>query len=158
MFMDREWIFHPIYGPMYVDNKDNIFFNSVCERVNGYHADTSLLSMPYSYANYYCDISPWGGYVQTWFDTSSQDTIRGLISKLQIRPPIWILYERQPKFLRLHEIYYFHGNRIAHEDLDEFIMNQVGSGRWKVELADEPRRGDLWMLIRTSTPAASTGP
>jgi hypothetical protein len=158
MFADREWITHPIYGPMYVDDKDNTFFRSVCERLGGYRANVSLLSLPYSYANYYCGVDPWHDYVQTWFDTTSQAVIRKLISQLRNKPPGWILYERQLKFLHLHETFYFHGGRIAQQDLDQFIMGQVDRDDWKVELADEPRPGDRWMLIRTSTPAPSTAP
>jgi hypothetical protein len=151
MFVGRKWIMHPIYGPMYVDKSSEVFFESVCRHL-GYQAKASLLSVPYSFGPYYCGIAPWHNYVQTWFDTSSQSTIYKLTSELSMHPPMWILYERQLKFLQFHESFYFHGNRIAQRGLDQLIMNRISGGKWKVELEDEPQQGDLWMLIRTTAP------
>jgi hypothetical protein len=157
MFSGRAWMIHPVYGLSYVDKKDNQFFQNVCRTLGGYGTKVTFLSLPYSYANYYCDVPPWHDYVQTWFDTSSQSEINSLVRQMENKPPEWILYERQLKYLRFHEIFYFHGNKIAHRALDDLIMNNIRGGQWKVAIVDVPRPGDVWMLIHT-TARTSTAP
>jgi hypothetical protein len=148
MFTARTWINHPLYGYMYINTDNKIFFSRVCATVKAVD-DDSMLSTPYSFANYYCGLPPWHDYVQTFFDTASRQTIEQLIKDLGVHPPTWVLYERQLRILRLHEKFYNHGRRLAHRDLDEFIMSRINAGAWKVTLQTDMHPDDRWMLIRT---------
>jgi hypothetical protein len=150
MFVDRAIINHPIYGPMLVDRTMNGFFDGTCRTIRSSTAKPELLSLPYSYANYYCGIEPWGMYVQTFFDTSNAETIRKITKDLGSQPPTWVLYQRQLKVLRLNEIFFNHGQRSPHHDLDDFIEGQVGRGTWKIVSRWSEQPGNDWQLIRTS--------
>ncbi|HEY1447618.1 MAG TPA: hypothetical protein VGF33_03710, partial [Caulobacteraceae bacterium] len=77
-------------------------------------------------------------------------TIHGMMSQLKTHPPAWILYERQPRILRLDEIFYNQGRRIPHRDLDEFIVERVRSSAWRVVTLDRMHADDSWFLIRTA--------
>lgn len=132
LFVDREWFSHPIYGPMYIERDLHSFIERVCNLVDADGSHAELLSIPYPFANYFCDVPPWHDYVQTWYDTSSKATIDGLLAELQQAPPKWILYERQPGVLRLHEVIYQGGQPLPHRLLDQLIEQKTGSGSWKV--------------------------
>jgi len=157
LFLNREVIDHPIYGKMIVDKRINTFFSKVCNKVKSPFGKEELLSLPYSYANYYCGVQSWGNYVQTWYDTSSPNTIRGLIRSLQSRPPEWILYQRQPRILRVHEVFYNHGERLVHRDLDDVIMVELERGAWSVRTSWREVQGDDWVLIRTAPANGEAG-
>ncbi|MFN2472643.1 MAG: hypothetical protein ABR588_01800 [Sphingomicrobium sp.] len=161
MFTGRALVDHPLYGPMIVDRVNSRFFAEACRTIRTSEATPELLSMPYSYANYYCGIEPWGRNVQTFFDTTNPATIRTIGKGLATKPPAWILYERQLNILRVNEVAYHHGGRSHYRDLDEYIEGQVVRGHWTIVRRWSEIPGDDWQLIRTSvegTPPPSVQP
>jgi hypothetical protein len=118
-----------------------------------------LLSMPFSYPNYFCNTPPWHGYVQTFFDTSTRSTITHLMSELDTAPPQWIVYQRQLDVMSGQEKVLHHGQPLAHRDLDEMMMQKIATGKWQVvdrsnynfNLAEKKdyQEGDGWLIIRT---------
>ena len=153
MFVGRQWYRHPVYGPMVIETSQLQFIEPICDRVRLDGAATGFLSLPYSYANYFCDIPPWHGNVQTYFDTSTAETIYGLTGELQQAPPKWILYERQLDSLAAHERQYNHGQPLPHRYLDEFLEEKLARGEWKAvftsEYASTPLWKEQWILIQT---------
>jgi len=149
MFRDRQWYQHPVYGPMYLDSDTRNFIVPVCDEITKNNPHPELLSMPYSYPNYFCAITPWHGYVQTWFDTATPQTIARLMQELNTSPPQWIVYQRQIRVLHYHEIEYNHGQPISHRLLDEMIMQKIASGQWQLVDKRNYLEGDGWFIIRT---------
>jgi hypothetical protein len=149
MFEGRQWYRHPVYGEMYLQSDLLHFIQPICRDIKESGPHPQLLSLPYSYANYFCALPPWHGYVQTWFDTSTPQTIETLMQQLNDAPPQWILYERQISVLRAHEIEYNGGRPIIHRKLDELIMGKLADGQWKLVERDNYLKGDGWFLIET---------
>jgi hypothetical protein len=157
MFENRQWYRHPIYGPMYIESDLLHFIEPVCRQIGQGNSRPELLSMPFSYPNYFCDTPPWHGYVQTFFDTSTRSTIEKLMGELQTAPPQWIVYQRQMKVMEEHEGALHHGQPLAHRDLDKMIMQKIVTGQWQVEGKSnylfvgtkEYQEGDGWLIIRT---------
>jgi hypothetical protein len=153
MFIGRQWYRHPVYGPMIIETSLLEFIEPICDRMGPDGAEAGLLSLPYSYANYFCDIPPWHGYVQTYYDTSTAETIFGLMDELQRAPPKWIFYERQLDSLAAHERQYNHGRPLPHRYLDEFLEEKLARGEWKAvftsEYASTPLWKEQWILIQT---------
>jgi len=148
MFSHRLLVHHPTYGSMVVDDNLYSFFEGICSVVKS-DGRSELLSIPYPYANYYCDIPPWQGFVQTFFDTSGKEVIDDMMAKLQHSPPKWILYERQLRNLELHEKTFNEGRRLPHRDLDEMIVGNIVSGRWQLVMRGTYGAGNDWLLVRT---------
>ena len=65
MFVNRQWYRHPVYGPMYIQSDLLKFSTSICDEIGRGHPRPELLSLPFSYPNFFCDTPPWHGYVQT---------------------------------------------------------------------------------------------
>lgn len=134
----------------------------VCAVVRG--ADSSLLSLPFPYANYVCGVPSWKGYVQTFFATSSKATIDGLMADLNAEPPKYILYQRQLVNLARHERLYNGSNPLPHRALDEYIARRITAGDWKVVAATaygiDSATGtwNLWLLIEPSWPGGRLPP
>lgn len=149
MFAGRQWYRHPVYGPMYMERDQLQFILPVCAEVSRGNASPELLSLPFPYPNYFCAAPPWHGYVQTFFDTSTRASVEELIQELQTRPPQWIVYQRQLKFLALHEDLYNHGQRLAQRDLDELILQKIASGQWQLVENRHYLEGDGWLIVRT---------
>jgi hypothetical protein len=144
MFVNRQWYRHPVYGPMYID-RDLLQLNeSICGRMQQGQSRPELLSLPFSYPNYFCDIPPWHGYVQTFFDISTRSTIEKMMAELRTDPPEWIAYQRELYSLRVHEEIFNHGQRLAQHDLDDLIMQRIASGQW--QLIDKENYGQ-WQLV-----------
>jgi hypothetical protein len=148
MFSERQIVRHPIYGTMVIDKGLNRFVEGICSIVND-GGKTELLSTPFSYANYYCGIPPWNGFVQTFFDTVGKDSIDDLLTKLRQSPPKWILYERQLDNLQGHEMLYSGGRRLPYRDLDDFFMEKIYTGQWQI-LTQQVNGRSVWILLRTS--------
>jgi hypothetical protein len=152
MFVGRQWYHHPVYGPMIIDIEQLNLFDRICDQV-GTDSQVELLSLPFSYANYFCVVAPWHGYVQTFFDTSSKETVFGLMQELQQAPPKWVLYQRQLDNLELHENTYNQGKPLPHRYLDQMIEQKIDSGKWETAFTStyEERPGWMneWILIRT---------
>ncbi len=132
MFEDRTWYRHPTYGPMIISRDLLRMIQQVCRQVRDSGPDSELLSLPLPGGNYFCSVPPWHGYVQTFFDTTSKETIQRLMGELQQSPPEWILYQRQLTTLRLHEMTYNNGSPLAQRHLDELIEEKIGEGAWRV--------------------------
>ncbi len=152
MFVGRQWYRHPVYGPMIIETTQLEVFSRICNEV-GTDPQAGLLSLPFSYANYFCSIAPWNGYVQTFFDISSKETIFGLMQQLEHAPPKWVLYQRQLDNLKLHEEIYNHGEPLPHRYLDQMIEQKLDRGTWEKAYVSNyeegPGRRNEWILIRT---------
>jgi hypothetical protein len=157
MFADRVWYRHPDYGPMIIERDLLQMIQPVCRKIRESGSDNELLSLPWPAGNYFCSIAPWHGYVQTFFDTTSKQSIQTLMNELQQSPPKWILYQRQLMTLRYHEIVYTQGSPLQHRYLGQFIEQQISKGIWRnVYTSDYATRQFLgrqwdteWILIQT---------
>jgi hypothetical protein len=153
MFVERQWYRHPDYGSMVIERDQLAFIQPICAAVQADGAQWGLLSLPYSYPNYFCSIPPWHGYVQTFYDTSSKQTIQTLTGELQTAPPKWIVYQRQPYNLGLHEQIFNQGQPLPHRALDQLIENKITTGEWHILYTSiygsNVPFADQWMLIRT---------
>ena len=153
LFTGRELYRHPVYGPMVIDRDLLRMIEPVCARVGEGGPGQELLSLPFSYANYFCNIPPWHDYVQTFFDTSSKETIQGLMNELETSPPQWILYQRELQVLTVHELIYNHGKPLEQRYLDELIERKLADGSWQAAYTSSygtyPGLSDEWILIRT---------
>ena len=124
IFTDRNWYQHPSYGPMYISNELLGMIQQVCPLIRNSGSDNELLSLPFPGGNYFCDIPPWHGYVQTFFDITSIETIQRLLDELQQSPPKWIFYQRQLMTLQLHETVYNQGRPLRQRYLDQLIRDR----------------------------------
>ena len=153
LFAGREIYHHPVYGPMVIDRDLLAMMQPVCARVGTGGAGHELLSLPFSYANYFCNVPPWHDYVQTFFDTSSKETIDGLMNELQTSPPQWIFYQRQITTLRDHELTYNHGEPLEQRHLDEMIERKLADKSWKAVYTSDYGNSQWWdnhwILIQT---------
>jgi hypothetical protein len=153
MFVGRQWYKHPVYGRMIIPTATLNFIDSVCEHIGPPAPDRELLSLPEPYANYFCHIPPWHGYVQTYFDTSTPDDIAHLMDELQTAPPKWILYQRQLTSLYQHEVQYNQGRPLPHRYLDQFIERKISEGTWSAvytnPFENTAQQSNEWILIRT---------
>jgi len=151
LFTARTLYQHPKYGPMILDRNLLQFISPACQVIQSDKGE--LLSLPFPFANYFCATPPWQGYVQTFFDTSSKETIDGLMSKLDAAPPKWIFYQRQLFNLKLHENVFNHGQPLEQRYLDEMIERKIDEGKWTViytsTFPNRPPWDNTWMLIRT---------
>jgi hypothetical protein len=147
-FVDREWYRHPVYGPMYIERNQLQFIQSICADMKKEGPPKELLSVTNPYANYFCDVTPWHGYVQTWYDTTSLQTINTLIGELQSGPPQWIVYQRSLDSMHAHEVVFTGGQRLPHRALDWLIMDRIIEGKWVVVRREVFQEAD-WILIRT---------
>jgi hypothetical protein len=153
MFVGRQWYRHPDYGPMVIERDQLAFIQPICAAVQADGAQQGLLSLPYPYPNYFCSIPPWHGYVQTFYDTSSRQTIQTLIGELQTAPPKWIVYQRQLYNMGLHEQIFNHGQPLPHRALDQLIEDKIASGAWQPvytsTYGSNVPFANQWTLIRT---------
>jgi hypothetical protein len=157
MFVGRQWFRHPVYGPMIIERNMLAFVEAVCTRIDSGGADAGLLSLPYSYANYFCAVPPWHDHVQTWYDTASEATVDDLINELHA-PPRWVLYQSQPETLRIHENVFNHGESTPYRYLDQMIQRKMDDGNWKVAYKSsyggtkewtDAWLGQEWFLLQT---------
>jgi hypothetical protein len=149
MFSNRHWYRHPVYGPMYIETDQLEFITSICNEIGQGGARPELLSIPFSYPNYFCDIPPWHGYVQTFFDTSAHSAVETMVDELRANPPQWIVYHRQLANLAVHEQAYNHGHPLAQRDLDDLIMQRMAAGQWQLIDWKPSPAGEGWYIIRT---------
>ena len=152
LFVGRTVFHHPQYGPMIIDRDLLQMIQPVCGQISSSHSD-ELLSLPYSYANYFCAIPPWRGYVQTFFDTTSAAAIDELMEQLENSPPGWIFYQRQLNSLALNEQVYNHGHPLEQRRLDDMIQRKIASKSWHVvnasDFGNTAKWDNHWFLIRT---------
>lgn len=138
-------------GYHFIDQDVRDLVQPVCDVVSG--RDVTLLSMPFSFANYYCGVRVWNGFIQTFFDTSTAKRIGLLMEKLETNPPDYIFYQRQLENLRGHEIIFQDGSPLPHRKLDEMIQERLNSGQWRVVYESDrsslPGWPSQWYLIKT---------
>lgn len=157
VFVDRAWYWHPDFGPMVISNDLLRMIQRVCPKVRTSGSDNELLSLPFPGGNYFCSVPPWHGYVQTFFDITSKETIQSLMDELRHSAPKWILYQRQLKTLELHEAVYNQGKPLEQRNLDQLIEQKIAEGSWQVAYTSGRdiihQWGQLWdnewMLIET---------
>jgi len=145
---NRMFVESRVLGPLFVGSELYKFIAPVCKLTEA--RDASLLSIPFPFANYFCGIDVWHGYVQTFFDTTPRSKVNLLISELAKRPPNFIFYQQQLDNLRDHEVIFNHGNSLPQRELDSFILNKVKRNQWKVVYSSDFGSGNLWMLIDTT--------
>jgi hypothetical protein len=133
------------HGTMLVEQELHERMSEVCSIVKG----EALLSLPFSFANYYCAVNPWRGFVQTFYDTSDRERIEALTALLESEPPRWVLYQRQLDNLALHERAFNGGKPLPHRDLDRLILQRVESGQWSIARRFEYGFGYDWILVQT---------
>ncbi len=148
LFTNRHVYDHPLYGPMVLDTQLHAFGDGVCQIIQQ-EGGGDLLSIPFPFVNYYCGIPPWDDYVQTFFDTVQESTVREMTAKLGQSPPKWVLYQRQMEVLKLHERVYNQGKRLPHRDLDDFLVSKIESGQWRVVESVRYGYDSDWLLIQT---------
>jgi hypothetical protein len=138
---------------MIIEREELKFIEPICEAVKADGSEQGLLSLPFPYPNYFCSIEPWHGYVQTFFDTSSKETIHGLMDELQKAPPKWIVYQRQLNNLMLHEQIFNQGRPLPQRYLDQMIEDKIGTGEWQPvymsTYGSHDFYSDQWILLRT---------
>ncbi len=150
----RTWYMHPVYGRMLMEKDQLTLMEPVCHAINA-NADAAerpkeLLSLPFSYANYFCHVQPWHGYMQTFYDTSSRATITGLEAELRKAPPEWIVYQRQLQILHENELAFNRGLPLPHRELDRLIQEQVQQGTWTAtQLVSPEYDKSTWLLVHT---------
>ena len=127
----------------------------MCARIASSSAPATLLSLPYPYPNYFCAIAPWHGYVQTWYDTSSAQTIGRLVGELETAPPSWIVYQHDLSVMEVHEKRFTGGRRLPQRALDDLIASRVSGGAWTI-VERVCLDGSDWMLVRTAAAAADS--
>jgi hypothetical protein len=149
MFVKRQWYRHPVYGPMYLESRQLQLSRSICADIGGENSKAELLSLPFSYPNYFCDIPPWHGYVHTFFDTTLRSTMNELMKELRTGPPHWIVYQRQPVSIAPLEKLFNHGRPSAQRDLDEMIMQKIATGQWQLVDKKVQGAGSTWYVVRT---------
>ncbi len=153
LFKGRVWYRHPVYGPMFLEQAQLNFMQPMCAAVQASGPGAELLAMPYPYPNYFCNVAPWHGYVQTWYDTSSRQEIERLESQLQTAPPRWIAYQRGLDTVTVHEAAYNGGQPLAQRDMDGEMMKLIADRRWTI-VQRSCFGGSDWMLLRSTPPAA----
>ncbi len=167
MFHGRVRFHHPLYGEMYIDRNLLSFSEQLCKDIGASPGinQPELLSLPYPYPNYFCGAPPWHNYVQTFFDTTTRDTMAHLQHELETDPPKWIVYQRQLNIMNGSERLYNHSKPIPQRHLDAFIAQKLTSGEWTLvddsdylspkDPADAVGAG--WYIIRTEPSPSSPG-
>jgi hypothetical protein len=150
MFVNRKWYRHPVYGPMYIGLSQLDLNQSICADIGGVSSKTEMLTLPFSYPNFFCDITPWHGYVHTFFDTTLRSTMNELMKELEAAPPHWVVYQRQLVSIAPLEKLFNHGQPSAQRDLDEMIMRKIATGEWQLVDKKMQDADSTWYVIRTA--------
>ena len=145
-FERRVFVNDPVNGPHFLSRDLAELILPVCSEVK--MAD-ELLSIPFSFANYYCHKEPWKGYIQSFFDTSSAVLIDRLIWDINISPPQYIFYQRQLENLSIHEKLFNNNLPLRQRALDELIMRNINERKWKVVYSSDLYPPSVWLLIKT---------
>ncbi len=155
LFTGRQWYRHPVYGPMILETDLLEFMQPMCDRVHG-AADPSMLSLPFPYPNYFCNVAPWNDEVQTFFDTSTGQSIAELDHALETAPPHTIAYQRQVLNLLSHERLYTQYKPLPQRAVDRLLVSKLTTGAWSLAHQQCVAESD-WLLIET-VPRASQPP
>lgn len=145
-FEKRIVVKDPVNGPHVLSRDLAKLILPVCAEVKG--AD-ELLSIPFSFSNYYCHKEPWRNYIQTFFDTASASQIDRLIQDINNAPPQYIFYQRQLENLSAHEEVFNNGRPLRQRALDELIVRNVNQKKWEVVYKSDLYPPSVWLLIKT---------
>jgi hypothetical protein len=145
-FNEYKVSFNSQHGYFFTNKELSSLIDPVCPKIS--NSDT-LLSIPFSFANYYCGVEPWNGYIQTFFDTSSKSDINDLVINLKKTPPSYIFYQRQLFYLGKHEEIFNKGLPLPHRKLDNFLMEKITRNEWFVVYKSQLYPPSEWMLIST---------
>ncbi len=148
MFEGRVIYRHPTLGPMLIERDQLNVIKPMCDKIQQSTPGGDLLSLPYPYPNYFCGLPPWHGYVQTWFDTSTRQTIQHLDAELETAPPKWIVYQRLLSTMDIHEAVFTNGQKLPQRELDALIVRKVATGQWHV-MVYKVLNGSEWFLLQT---------
>ena len=146
LFGDYVAVQDPAHGPHLLPQEVHDLVSPVCREVG---SGKDMLSLPYSFANYYCGIPLWHNVVQTFFDTSTAPQIERIMEGLNHDPPAYIFYQRQIPEVRQHEIIFNRGRPLVHRQLDQLIVTKVRSGDWKIVYRSDAFAPSHWYLIET---------
>jgi hypothetical protein len=153
MFEGRQWYRHPVYGPMIIESDMLHFIEPVCREINSTTGPKTLLGLPQPYGNYFCSITPWHDNVQTYYDTSTKETVDRIISDIQAAPPGWILYQKETKSLAAHEMVFNQGMPLPHRRLASSVEENLSTGKWHIaytsDYGNEHDWDNKWLLIQT---------
>ncbi len=155
LFTHRQWYRHPVYRPMVIETDLLEFVEPMCGRIHG-AANPSMLSMPLPYVNYFCNVPPWKDEVQTFFDTSTEQTVGALDAALLAGPPRTIVYQRQILNMLAHERLYTDYRPLPHRALDQLMVDKLTRGEWSLAHQQCVAESD-WLLIET-VPRAGRAP
>jgi hypothetical protein len=148
MFVDRTWYRHPVYGEIYIERDQLQLMKDMCAKMDVDGHPTEVLAITNPYPNWFCDVPPWHGYVQLWYDTTSKETIDRLIGELQTAPPKWIVYQRAEDTMEAHETVFLKGQALPHRALDKLIVDRIKDQTWQVAGSQE-FEGAEWIVIQT---------
>lgn len=157
---DKSYRSDPRRGGHFISAELAALIDPVCARVG---SNDTMLSTPFSFANYYCGVPTWRGYVQTWFDLSTEVKIGRLLNDLRRDPPDYVFYQRQEGVLRAHEKVFHEGRSLPYRKLHSFIRERVDRGDWEVIYQSRLYPDSHWLLLRTvpaprsDQPALPTG-
>ena len=160
MFVGRQWYHHPVYGPMVIETDLLEFMQPMCARIHD-TATPSVLSTPFPYANYFCAVQPWHDQVQSFFDTSTEQSVQQLMAGLQADPPHTVVYQRQMLNLLGHERIYNDYKPLPHRALDTLLVSKLASGAWSVthqQCVAESDWIEMETVPRTSLPPGRSVP
>lgn len=152
LFTARQWYRHPVYGPMVIETSQLQFIAPVCERVHDV-PNPSVLSLPFPYANYFCNVAPWNDQVQSFFDISTEQTIGQMNQALLTAPPHTIVYQRQLLNLLMHERMFNAYRPLPQRATDALIVNKLRSGEWSLAHQECVAASD-WLVVETVPRAA----
>jgi hypothetical protein len=141
-------------GPHVISAELAEFIDPICARVKG---GETLFSTPFSFANYYCGVPTWRGYIQTWFDLSTKAKIDRVLLDLHRQPPAFILYQHVEEALRHHEDLFNEGRPLPYRQLEAHIRDRVERGEWHIVHESRAFPDSHWLLIKTA-PAPPTRP
>lgn len=141
----------PVYNSLFERHiLTNDLYNLVQNLCPNVSQNSSLLSLPFPFANYYCNIPVWNGYIQTFFDTTPHSVIDQLINDLDRKPPDFIVYQRQMENLRMHEITFNGGKTLPQRKLDSLIRYNIDNRLWDIVYENKSYLPSIFYLIKTN--------
>lgn len=153
--LGKDYIYRddPRLGTHFITRELAALVDPVCARVG---PDDTLLSTPFSFANYYCGVQTWRGYVQTWFDLSTEAKIDRLLNDLKRQPPNYVFIQLQEGVLSHHEEVFNKGRPLPYRNLQSYIREKVIRKEWVVVSESRLFPESHWLLVRTAPDPRST--
>jgi hypothetical protein len=133
-------------GTHFITSELASFIDPVCAKLD---TSKTMWSTPFSFANYYCGVPAWRGYLQTWYDLSTAPKITRLLADLRRSPPDYVLYQKLEGALRFHETLFHRGQPLPYRKLEAYIGERVSRGEWQVIHESRAFPDSHWFLLRT---------